>query len=201
MIGPYQIRCKGKKTSHLQAIAMIDPATRWFEIIQSETKTADVVANKVEIAWLSRHPWPMRITCDHGSEFVGKKFQHSIKQECNIEAKPSSERNPQSNAILERIHQTIGNMLRTFEVENQPIDESDPWSGILSAAAWAARSTCHTTLQSKSDVPSVLLIREDSAVRPCSTQMSCDMRGRPLVMHVVHNTHDEAHSLSTANRP
>jgi hypothetical protein len=32
---------------------MIDPVTGWFKIIQSESKTADVVANKVEIAWLS----------------------------------------------------------------------------------------------------------------------------------------------------
>jgi hypothetical protein len=39
-------------------------------------------------------------------------------------------------------------MLRTFEVENQPIDESDPWSGILSAVAWAARSACHAASQS-----------------------------------------------------
>ena len=53
MIDPYQIRRKGKNTLHLQAVTMIDPATRWFEIIQSETKTADMVANKVEIAWLS----------------------------------------------------------------------------------------------------------------------------------------------------
>jgi hypothetical protein len=39
-------------------------------------------------------------------------------------------------------------MLRAFEAENQPMDESDPWSGILSAAAWAVRSACHATLQS-----------------------------------------------------
>ena len=39
-------------------------------------------------------------------------------------------------------------MIRTFEIENQLIDESDPWSGILSAVAWAVRSTYHTTLQS-----------------------------------------------------
>jgi hypothetical protein len=38
MIGPYQTQRKGKKTSRLQAIAMIDPATGWFEIVQSETK-------------------------------------------------------------------------------------------------------------------------------------------------------------------
>jgi transposase InsO family protein len=127
---------------------MIDPATGWFEIVQSETKTADVVANKVEIAWLSRYPWPVKITYDHGSKFIGSKFQKLIKQEYDIEAKPSSKRNPQSNAILERIHQTIGNMVRTFEIENQQIHESGPWSGILSAVAWAVRSTYHTTLQS-----------------------------------------------------
>jgi hypothetical protein len=56
MIGPYQIRRKGKKTFRLQAITMIDPATGWFEIVESETKTADVVANKVELSWLSRYP-------------------------------------------------------------------------------------------------------------------------------------------------
>jgi hypothetical protein len=57
--------------------------------------------------------------------------------------------NPQSNAaILERIHQTLGTMVRTFEVENQPIDEKDPWSRILRAIAWAVRSTYHTMLQS-----------------------------------------------------
>jgi hypothetical protein len=95
----------------------------------------------------------------HGSEFIGSKFQHLIKQEYDIEAKPSSERNPQYNAIIERIHQTISNMLRTFEAENQPIDESDPWSGILSAAAWAVRSTCHTASQS---TPGQLVFARDS---------------------------------------
>ena len=39
-------------------------------------------------------------------------------------------------------------MICTFQLENQPINESDPWSGILSAVAWAVRSTYHTTLQS-----------------------------------------------------
>jgi hypothetical protein len=160
MIGPHQIRREGKNTSRLQAITVINPAAGWFEIIQSETKTADMVANEVEIAWLSRHPCPIRITYDHGSEFIGNEFQHLIEEECNIEAKPSSERNPQpqSNAILERINQTIGDMLRAFEVENQSIDESDPWSGILSTVAWAVRSTHHATLQS---TPGLLVFGRD----------------------------------------
>jgi transposase InsO family protein len=131
MIGP----CQGKKTSRLQTTAMIDLATGWFEIVQSETKTADVVADKAETAWLSGCPQPTKIACDHGSEFIGSEFQQLIEQECDIGAEPSSERNPQSNAILERTHETIGSVVGAFEVENQPIDETDPWSGIPSAAA------------------------------------------------------------------
>jgi hypothetical protein len=46
-----------------------------------------------------------------------------------------------------------------------------------------------------------MLIREESAVRSCSTQMSCDTRGRPLVVRVVYNTYNEVRSLGTMNRP
>jgi transposase InsO family protein len=136
----------------------IYPATGWFEIIQSNSKTADVVANKVEIAWLSRYPWPTKITYNHGSEFIGSEFQNLIKQEYDIEAKPSSKQNPQSNVILERIHQTIGNMIHTFETENQFLDKRDPWSGVLGAVACAVCSTYHTTLQS---TPGQLVFGQD----------------------------------------
>ena len=53
--------------------------------------------------------------------------------------------NPQSNAIIERIHQTIGNIIRTFDVSN--IVNNGPWSGILDATMFAVRATYHTTLQ------------------------------------------------------
>ena len=56
-------------------------------------------------------------------------------------------RNPQANAIVERVHQTIGNIIRTFELENNYLDEEDPWTGILSATAFAIRTTYHTTLK------------------------------------------------------
>lgn len=71
-----------------------------------------------------------------------------IKNDYGIKAKPISTRNPQANAILERIHQTIGNMIRTFKVyDNDGIDDDDPWSGILSAVMAGVRSTYSTTTQ------------------------------------------------------
>ena len=37
-------------------------------------------------------------------------------------------------------------MIRTFEVQDKDdLDEDDPWSGILSAVAFAVRATLHTT--------------------------------------------------------
>ena len=53
--------------------------------------------------------------------------------------------NPQSNAIIEQIHQTIGNIIQTFDVSN--IVNNDPWSGILAATMFAVRATYHTTLE------------------------------------------------------
>ena len=39
-------------------------------------------------------------------------------------------------------------MLKTFQVyARDDMDEIDPWSGILSAAMFALRSTYHTTLE------------------------------------------------------
>ena len=71
-----------------------------------------------------------------------------IKQDYGIKGKPITVRNPQANAIVERIHQVIGNIIRTFELENNYLDEENPWKGILSVTAFAVRSTFHTTLQS-----------------------------------------------------
>ena len=41
----------------------------------------------------------------------------------------------------------LGDMLRTFELEERDLDPKDPWSGFLSSAAFAIRSTFHTTLE------------------------------------------------------
>jgi hypothetical protein len=44
------------------------------------------------------------------------------------------------------VHQVLGNALRNFEIEKQELDEHYPWDEFLSSAAFAIRSTHHTTL-------------------------------------------------------
>ena len=106
------------------------------------TKRADVVANIVEQTWLTRYPWPQEVIFDRGTEFMAE-FSTMLVNDYGIKKKPITKRNPQANAIVERVHQTLGNMIRTFQVQN--MDEDDPWSGILSAVAFAIRATVHTT--------------------------------------------------------
>ena len=63
-----------------------------------------------------------------------------------IKSKHITVKNPQANAILERIHQVVGDMLRSKDLENYTFIISDPWSDMLANIAWAIRNTVHTTL-------------------------------------------------------
>jgi hypothetical protein len=59
-----------------------------------------------------------------------------------------STQNPQVNVIIEHVHQTLGNLIRSFQLQDKPYyDLDDPWGGILVAIALVLRSTYHTTLQ------------------------------------------------------
>ena len=55
--------------------------------------------------------------------------------------------NLQANGILERVHQVLGNQLRTFELEKEELPEENPFEPFLTATAYAIRSTYHMTLQ------------------------------------------------------
>ena len=167
LVGPYDIipktkskkkKGKDKKELVLWAITMIDPATGWFEMREIKNKKAINVANIFEQAWLTRYPWPTEITYDQGNEFMGE-FAEMIKHDYGIKKKPASVRNPQSNSILERIHATVGNMVRTFQVNELELDEENPWDGILTAVMFATRATFHTTLQA---TPAQLVFGRDS---------------------------------------
>jgi transposase InsO family protein len=123
---------------------MIDPVTGWFEMTEIANKTAAEVANIAEKTWFTRYPFPQRITLDRGTEFLAE-FAKMVRNDYGLKIKPITTRNPQANAIIERVHQTIGNIIRTFNV--QAMDTKDPWSGILAATMFAVRATFHTTLQ------------------------------------------------------
>ena len=139
---------KGKKDKdvYLQAITMIDPATGWIEIHSVPEARADLVANQVELAWLTRYPLPNKITVDRGKEFLAE-FNTMMANDYRIPCNSISVRNPQANAIVERVHQIIGNIICTFIIQEMDLDNENPCEGSLSSTMCAIRSTVHTTTQ------------------------------------------------------
>ena len=123
---------------------MIDPVTGWFEMAPISTKSADNISNVAERTWFSRYPFPQKIIFDRGTELMAE-FAQMCRNDYGLKQKPITTRNPQANPIIERIHQTLGNIIRSFDLTN--LDETDPWSGILAATMFAVRATYHTTLK------------------------------------------------------
>ena len=45
------------------------------------------------------------------------------------------------NAVLERMHQVLGNIVSNFNSSQTYVDGKKPWTGVLAAAAFKIRST------------------------------------------------------------
>jgi len=158
LIGPYTIG-KGDKTITLHCLTMIDPATGWFEIVQVPNARADFVADLFEKQWLTRYPWPTEVVLDRGREFMGEIIT-LLRDDYGIIRKPITTRNPQANAMVERAHQTLHNMIRSVGIRNKDdLPDDNPWDGILAAVAFAMRATVHTTTRA---TPSQLVFNRDA---------------------------------------
>ncbi len=126
-------------------LTMINPATSWFKIVELPTvaqettvppaskgkkvtfvkntkvaepyfdKSSAQISDLVYKTWFSRYPRCCYKIYNNGSEF--KLHFQSLCNTYGIKCKPTSVKNPQGNAILERIHGVLGNMSRTSELD------------------------------------------------------------------------------------
>ena len=103
---------------------MIDPATCWFDMAQIPNKMASEISDITKKTWFTRYPLPQKIVFDRGTEFMAE-FSKMCHNDYGLKRKLITTRNPQYNAIIERIHQNIGNIIRTFDVSN--IANNNPW--------------------------------------------------------------------------
>ena len=110
---------------------MIDPLTGWFEIKAILKPDAATVMDAFYDAWLCRYPRPAEIGFDNGSEF--KDVFSATCKNYGIKEKHSTSHNPQSNGVIERIHQVVGNSLRTFQLEAEALSDEDPWTPYLAS--------------------------------------------------------------------
>ena len=53
-------------------------------------------------------------------------------------------RNPQVNVIVERVYQTIDNIIHMIKIQNMDLDNKNSWEGILSSIMFIILSTVYT---------------------------------------------------------
>ena len=80
----------------------------------------------------------------------GSKFKLNFEALCDsyrVKRKPTSIKNPQANAILERIHQVLMVIVRTSEINMADSVAPSAIDSVLPNASWAILSTYHTVLK------------------------------------------------------
>ena len=85
----------------------------------------------------------------------------TLLEQCNIKDICSTSKNPQSNSICERMHQTVGNVLRTLLYDNPPRTNREAREIVdsaLATAMHAMRTNVATTLESS---PGSLAFNQD----------------------------------------
>jgi len=111
LIGPWKINIDGREVEFI-ALTCIDPVTNIAELVRIQNKTSSHIAQQFETLWLSRYPMPNKCIFDQGGEFIGVHFR-SLLERHGIHASPTTSKNATANAICERMHLVVANILRT----------------------------------------------------------------------------------------
>ena len=160
LIGPWKVQVHGMDL-YFQALTVIDPVTNLCEIYRIQEKTAYHVGQQLENGWFSRYPRPMRCIHDQGPEFKGESFR-TVLTDNGVDDVSTTIKNPRANAICERVHQTIGNVLRTMTYAHPPQDmlaASDMMDACLATAMHATRAVASRALDNIS--PGALVFQRD----------------------------------------
>lgn len=161
LIGPWTLTLSDKTKLTFRALTCIDPVTNLMEAIRIRNKTSKHVAEQFANSWLARYPRPMRCIFDNGGEFVGKEFRELLTQ-AGIAKAPTTVKNPQSNAICERMHGTMADILKTIQdKESAPENEEQANQIIdnaLATCVHALRCAVNHTMQTS---PGALVFSRD----------------------------------------
>ncbi len=137
LIGPYTLKGKDNLQIDFMALTMINHISSWFKIAELPVvkrlrrqavngkelliadeifdKTSEPIAKLGNKTWLCRYPRCHHLIYDNGSEF--KLHFEYLCESYGIKHKPTMVKNPWANGILERVHQVLGQMLCTAELD------------------------------------------------------------------------------------
>jgi hypothetical protein len=144
---------------HRYILSMIDHCTRLVELAPLKTITAEEVIERLKDYWLCRYPRPHQILSDNGTQFTSKEFADLLTQ-YDVLHITTTTYNPTGNSVVERIHGTLGNALRTLNVHN--------WSDYLPDIVYSFRTSYQRSLGCS---PAELVFsRHMVAYEPCSRE-------------------------------
>ena len=159
-------RKKSKVNVSVRAMTMIDPVTNLLEIARIRTDkgggtTSLETARVFENTWLSRYPKPLKVVCDNGPEFQDQ-FK-SMLAGAGIDWRPTSKRNSQSNGIIESVHRTVGQVMRTLWAQkDKPETTKEAYEFVdmaLATSMHATRCAAHSSLDGRT--PGSVVFRRD----------------------------------------
>ena len=139
--GPWKIKSFDDDTGvtkefTLFLVSMVDACTGWSEFGRIDTASSIAVSKIFDREWLCRYPRPRKVIHDNGKEFMGCEFLELLAS-YGIESKPTTVKNPTANAVVERIHGTLGEQLRAAVFTT---DWSDDVDTLIQACAFALRA-------------------------------------------------------------
>jgi transposase InsO family protein len=159
-IGPWPVEFNGQEYA-FNALTVIDPVTNLLEIYRLRERTSYRVANEFTNGWIARYPRATRCVHDQGKEFTGSAFQTALSN-AGIESCPITTKNPQSNGLVERVHQAVAQILRTIMRVNPPDDVNELSDVIDSALATAMHATrCSASRSLAGHTPGALAFHRD----------------------------------------
>ena len=161
-MGPWTIHINGYGKVIINAYSIIDTCSNLLELKRASklNPTGKESVQVLEDTWLSRYPKPVRIIYDQGKEYRNIDFEGFLISQ-GIKGCPSTVKNPQSNAILERVHDVIKTSLRTQGHNNPPTNTEEAnliVDRLLASAQYALRVCIHSTFGVS---PGSLIFRRD----------------------------------------
>ena len=148
LVGPWPFDIPGIGKITINALTIIDQASTLPELTRLDDETGAHVVMKFENEWLARYPRPLFCIHDPGPQFISRAFQECLNRN-GITPRPTTVKNPQANAIVERMHSTAGDILRSMINEAPPQNMAQAIDIVDTALAntqYAIRASIHRTL-------------------------------------------------------
>ena len=127
------------RTGHQYLLTIMCASTRFPEAIPLRSINTNKIVEALT-EFFTRYGLPRSIQTDQGTNFTSKLFEQVLKK-MNIEHRMSTAYHPESQGALERFHQTLKTMLRSYCTEH----EKD-WNLGVPLVLFAAREAVQESL-------------------------------------------------------